>query len=140
MAPTSESSRPLTISAFIRRGIIQSLGSKPLSTITKLDTYDCPELREHLLSNRLCSSHAECDEAFLEFKKYVGLVAIYNRRLTLADERALIAWREFVLFGQDYEEFCRQMLGGTLYFDQRRCRDEYIADYQNCYNTVFECQ
>ena len=62
-----------------------------------------------------CYNSDEYQEAFTEFKKYVGLIGMHGQQLAMMSEPVDNVWHQFILFTQQYHDFCDDFLGGYLH-------------------------
>lgn len=102
--------------------VYESLRPKTKDTLTyeqkdlivSLDVFEAPYLQEKLLNEGVFSSPEEYQEAFTEFKKYVALVGLYGKRISMASPKVDEVWHQFILFTREYSDFCDGMLGKFL--------------------------
>jgi len=84
--------------------------------LAKLNRFEAPYLEERLLKSGTFKSPEEYREAFVEFKKYVGLVGVHkNEPLAMASEKVDEVWHQFILFTRKYHNFCKDTLGEYLH-------------------------
>jgi len=84
--------------------------------IDRLNRFEAPYLQEKLMSDGRFETQEGYHEAFDEFKKYVLLKKL-NRKGSLAMTSPKVdeVWHQFILFTQQYNQFCEEMLGEYLH-------------------------
>ena len=86
------------------------------SLYTNLRTYEAPYLEEKLLERVVFVSQEKYQEAFDEFKKYIYLVKINkDKPIAMVSKQVDEVWHQFILFTQEYHEFCRNIFGKYLH-------------------------
>ncbi len=83
--------------------------------LQRLEQFEAPYLEEKLLAENKFHSSEEFDRAFVEFKKYVGLVHISGEKLAMMSEKVDDVWHQFILFTKQYHDFCDKFLGEYLH-------------------------
>ena len=81
----------------------------------RLDNFQAPYLEEKLLKDGVFNSPEEYQEAFREFKKFVGLVAISKEKLGMTSKLVDQVWHQFILFTKAYHEFSQDYIGEYLH-------------------------
>jgi hypothetical protein len=87
--------------------------------LARLDGFEAPYLEEKLMGAGVFKTKADCAEAFTEFKKFIGLVAVYREPLAMASEPVDAVWHQFILFTEKYHEFCKEFNGGYVHHTPR---------------------
>ena len=111
----SSSKLQSSVYASLKPEIRQSLSKEQGEFIYSLDRFEAPYLQEKLLVDEKFESVEEYQEAFTEFKKYIALIGLHNKKASMASEKVDEVWHQFILFTPQYHEFCRKMLGGYLH-------------------------
>jgi len=122
-----------------KQGVRLSEAHKQL--LTKLDAYEAPYLQEKLLNERKFDGSASYNEAFVEFKKYVGLVAISGENLGMLSKPVDEVWHQFILFTKKYMGFCDEFVGEYLHHSPNtshtpldpKSSDNLIRNYKTVY-------
>ena len=77
--------------------------------------YEAPFLIEKLVKDRVVETPAEARSLFLEVKRYLVLAASDDRRgWHMYSLRIDECWHQFILFTQQYIEFCQRYFGRYL--------------------------
>jgi len=97
------------------------LGMKPLAYAVlndeqqrmweKLDAYQAPFLEEKLLIEGDFRTPEHYQEAFTEWKRFLGLAKTSGRFLGMPSEKVDAVWHQFILFTPDYMKFCDEHYG-----------------------------
>jgi hypothetical protein len=83
--------------------------------LARLDTFEAPYLEEKLMGEGVFTSKADYAEAFTEFKKFIGLVALYREPLAMSSKPVDEVWHQFILFTKKYHEFCKDFNGSYVH-------------------------
>ena len=92
-----------------------SMSTKELLLLKKLESFEAPWLKEKLLMENKFLSSEEFEQVFIEFKKYVFLVAVNKSNLAMMSKKVDQVWHQFILFTKEYQSFCNSILGFFLH-------------------------
>ena len=93
-----------------------NLTDKQVDLLYDLDNFQAPYLEEKLISEGKFKNSKEYNKAFTEFKKYVGLTQIADKKgISMLSKDVDKVWHQFLLFTPQYHEFCNKTLGGYLH-------------------------
>ena len=112
--------------------------------LSSLNNFEAPYLEEKLLSDSVFKTKEEYQEAFSEFKKFVGLVALYDKKLSMTSKKVDAVWHQFILFTPQYHEFCNKFLGKYLHHIPRTSftplspngKRNFIELYKTTFNDI----
>ena len=79
--------------------------------IADVESYSAPFLKDTLLEKEVFKTEEEYNEAFKEFKRYVGLIAAYDKPLPMLSDKVDEVWHQLILYTKEYEQFCNEKLG-----------------------------
>ena len=83
--------------------------------IDRLENFQAPYVEEKLLNEGMFDSPEKYQEAFNEFKKYIVLVQLSGKKLAMTSKAVDAVWHQFILFTQEYHDFCNKFLGSYLH-------------------------
>ena len=117
--------------------------------LKEIEAYEAPFLKDKLLEKEVFKNEEEYNEAFTEFKRYVGLVTAYDKPLPMLSDRVDDVWHQFILFTKEYDSFCKEKLGYFLHDvpeDPRGgklerlgfTREDFIELYDKTYGAIPE--
>lgn len=95
--------------------------------ISDVESYSAPFLKDKLLEKEVFKSEEEYNEAFKEFKRYVGLIAAYEKPLPMLSDRVDEVWHQLILYTKEYGEFCEEKLGYFLHHIPEDKKAEKLA-------------
>jgi hypothetical protein len=84
-------------------------------SIDEVMGYEAPFLIEKLLKEHIVETPAEAERLFTEVKRYLLLVRIDRSKLwEMYSLRIDEVWHQFILFTNEYIDFCRRCFGGYI--------------------------
>ena len=121
------------------------LTSEQRSFLSRLESFEAPYLEEKLLKENKFTNNEEYQEAFTEFKKFVGLFGLGYKDLAMSSPKVDNVWHQFILFTHQYASFCRENLGEFLHhipktsYTQSHNEDKLIGirKFVRAYSDVF---
>lgn len=117
------------------------LTSEQLTLLARLDQYEAPWLEEKLLKEKVFSSSNQYRQVFSEFKKYVALIALFEKPLPMLSKAVDAVWHQFILFTKQYHSFCEQFLGFYLHHSPNTSftseGDQPTGNFTEQYQSIF---
>lgn len=110
---------------------------RSISTATEaINSYSFAQVREKLLVGKKLSPE-RIDEAIVEFRKYLTLIAQGHQSVAMTSRDVDEVWHTFILFTKDYASFCEQAFGFFLHHQPSlpsqpidpASRDRFVAAY-----------
>lgn len=95
--------------------------------ISDIESYSAPFLKDKLLEKEVFKSEEEYNEAFKEFKRYVGLIDAYDKPLPMLSDSVDEVWHQLILYTKEYGEFCEEKLGYFLHHIPEDKKAEKLA-------------
>lgn len=86
----------------------------PSSALDLIEQYPFTQVREKLLLEKKLSPD-KVDEAIVEFRKYLALIALGHKKLGMISPEVDEVWHTFILFTRDYAAFCEEVFGSFLH-------------------------
>lgn len=94
----------------LRLNVKDNLTFEQQELVTSLDNFEAPYLEGKLLKEGKFESPEQYQEAFLEFKKYVALTGLHNKKLSMANRDVDEVWHQFILFTPNITNFAKKLL------------------------------
>jgi hypothetical protein len=129
---------------------IRPLGVRPnvpltddqLRTLQVLQDYDLTPVKRRLLKDGAMPS-TWVDEAILEFRRYLGLRVVSDKRINMFSKQIDDVWHTCLLFSRLYADYCDEAFGHFVHHDpemedvppresQRRWT-EFVQAYSDLY-------
>lgn len=85
-----------------------------LARLTALEHYDLWFVEERLAKKRSVPEGL-IDEAIFEFKRYMALIAMGHRGVTMMSPEVDEVWHALILFTREYAEFCSAVFGEFIH-------------------------
>ena len=108
--------------------------------LAAITDYDMWFVAERIGRDQLLQA-AEVDEAIVQFKRFAYMVAIGYTNLTMPVKSIDIVWHTFLLFTEEYEQFCIECIGSYLHHKPTTSRTisstSTSLDFFETYETVF---
>lgn len=112
-------------------------------TLRVLQDYDLTPVRDRLLREGAMPA-AWLDEALLEFRRYLGLRALYGQPLLMASKPVDAVWHTCLLFTRLYADLCQQAFGEFVHHDPAAAPlpdpgarwQEFVAAYERYYGPL----
>jgi len=109
--------------------------------LKKLGSFEAPYLEEKLLESKEFNSIEKYQEAFTEFKKYVALAKFFGKNMSMTSKKVDELWHQFILFTQQYHEFCDENIGEYLHHVPKTSISSFTPEYRlnfiNSYKKIF---
>lgn len=117
------------------------LSEEQLERLRVIEEYDLWFIAERVKSKGILSEH-RVDEALIEFKKYMALVALGHEELGMHSSEVDEVWHSFILFTREYEEFCRKISGRMIHHRPNTSRRPHlppasVSKFKQAYTTFF---
>ncbi len=123
-------------------GVREDLGfsSEQIAMLATLEAYDLWFVSERIERKQLIAPEL-IDAAITEFKKYMALIGLGNRRLAMTSKEVDVVWHELILFTREYQEFCYSAFGEFIHHAPVTSRDPLVAGgverFVDAYSRVF---
>lgn len=97
-------------------GLINSvqLSHNQAERLKVLEDYDFWFVKERLVKKQLIREEL-IEDAIFEFKRYIALIVLGNRNLSMLNSEIDEVWHTFILFTRKYAKFCHSVLGEFIH-------------------------
>ena len=128
----------------LRPNVKDTLTYEQQELVTSLDNFEAHYLQEKLLKDGKFESPEQYQEAFTEFKKYVALSEICEKKMSMMSKEVDEVWHQFILFTPQYHKFCKEMLGGYFHHIPKtsltplnpKGRENFFESYKEVFGEV----
>lgn len=117
-----------------------ALTSEQLTMLKAIEAYDFWYVTERLRKKHLLPDDL-IEDAVYEFKRYVALIGLGYRKLTITSKAVDEVWHAAILFTAEYRKFCVTTVGSFIHHSPNTSRKPRNPAYQdnliNAYDAVF---
>jgi hypothetical protein len=116
------------------------LSADQLLMLRAIDNYDMWFVAERLERKKLIAPH-RIAMAINEFKKYLALIALGHRGISMNSSEVDEVWHNFILFTYEYNRFCHDVIGEFVHHapqtSQHQIRAENTEKFLIAYRGMF---
>jgi hypothetical protein len=117
-----------------------SVGQRELQSLRVIASWDLTPIRERLLRTG-ATSPGRVDEIILEFRRYLGLRAVYPQAITMFSDDVDEVWHTCLIFTRMYADLCQAAFGRFLHHEPAIAPEvDPIAtwrEFEGAYLTLF---
>ena len=117
------------------------LSEQQVDRLRAIEEYDLWFISERIRSKGTLSEPV-ADQAVIEFKKYMALVALGHEELGMHSSEVDEIWHNFILFTREYADFCNRICGQMIHHrPNTSLRPELppisVSSFKSAYTTYF---
>lgn len=117
-----------------------TLGPDKLKVLSLIENWDLEPIRRRLLAKGTTSEY-RVDEVIFEFRRYLGLRAVFPEPITLLSDDVDEIWHACLIFTRMYADLCQSVFGTFLHHDPSTAPDPDPAatwrEFEDAYQTLY---
>ena len=119
------------------------LTTEQVAVVRAIEAYDLWFVVERLTDKKILRPQ-QLDTAIKEFKKFMALIALGHRDISMTSPEVDEVWHNFILFTYEYANFCSDFIGEFVHHVPRTSRrqisslgrERFVSAYENVFGSM----